>query len=283
MKALVRWTLLLAPLVVALLGWRNGFDAVLRGKWVRHWGTEKGEHTATLCLPAQDLDEVAAQIDQLPGKLEALKEVGATVVAVDLSAFGGPSTVGTEAAHGHMRRSWFPRAALAAEGPVDGVWPLALKALADFEGAAPRSVGHEGVFMPYEVPFLHWDRPEEWGIAQGRIVFVGACALDRELTRFGRQPGPVAHSELVETLVDGVRPHQPWAIWDLLVAALVGLACAGARRLVPRAGMVLPALLGAAAVLALLVVAQQGLWLGLSGAALAALTWPAALSSRALR
>ena len=278
MTNIQRWALRLLPLVVALLGPWNTVDELLRGKWVRHWGTEEGERVATLCLPAQSPDELQRQLEQLPEKLSLLEQAGAAVVGVDLGDFGGDShlRVGglVHPAHAEMVHSKLPPAVLGAAPERGGRPHLSLAAL---EALTSRSWSLEDepvLFMPYLIPFLHWDHPEDWAeIAHGRVVFVGACRLDRELTRYGRQPGPVAHGEILETLIDEVwilrAPR--WA--DLLVALGLGALSMVLGRRWPGRGGLLGAGLAAGSLLSLLVLAQTGLWLDLSGAVLAALSW----------
>ena len=322
----------LPPLLVASLGWRNPVDGLVRGKWVRHWDTGKGEHTATLCVPAQEPSELPTYLAQLPEVVGALLEAGAAVVVLDLplptektaaaeliqvardaavvlryptepgaadaftrsAARGEGERAPQPVGHADMTHSWPPREVLGAAPPVevDGrvIWPLALQAVAELEGVdGPQrdpATGHivlggtrfeptddTFIFMPYEVPFLHWDRRDEWAQARGRIVTVGACKVDRELTRFGRQPGPVAHGELGETVYDDVFPTQLPALVDLLLALLTwGLAWLGAAVGPARARWLLPLGVGVLGVLGLLLVSLTGAWLGLSGVAVAALT-----------
>jgi hypothetical protein len=289
----LRWLLRGAPLAIALLGPWNTADELLRGKWVRFWDTQIAEHTATLCLSAQTEAELPAQLEALPGKLELLEQAGASVIGVDLERFGGPSEVrvsgGAFPAHAEMVHSRLPAAVLGSRGPIDGVWPMSLHALALLEESpAPEALGEGWVmgphrlepagepvlFMPVLIPFVHWDRPEEWAeVVEGKVVFVGACKLDRELTHYGRQPGPVAHGEILETLHSGFWLFRVPRAVDVLVALAFGaLALVLGRRFPARAPLVG---LGVAvvAVFAVLGVALSGLWMGLSGAALAALGW----------
>lgn len=100
---------------------------------------------------------------------------------------------------------------------------------------------------------------------------VGACRLERELARFGRQPGTVAHSELIETVLAGQRPRQAPVWLDLLLTLGTGLLAFGLRRAVPRVGMVGPVVVGVLAVGAALGAALGGWFVALSGPLLAGL------------
>ncbi len=325
----LRQTVFLLPvLLIAAAGWRNPLDGIVRGKWVRHWDTRKGEHSATLCAPARSPDELDQHLNELPGVVDALLDAGVAAIAIDLpltephpahdhlaavvaeapvvlpvpvidGTVGSPADPlkalvegpdgGQPVGHREMKHSWPPRAVLGAHGPVgapDGVWPLALQALALHQGVEAPAQQDDGrvsvgrftfaptdahlIFMPYEIPFLHWDRREEWSDAAGKVVFIGACRLDRDLTRFGRQPGAVAHGELLETAIDDVFPWRAPAPVDMLLAGLAWLATLGARLLMPSPSLLGPALIGLVGTLAVLLVALEGVWLGLSGIVAAA-------------
>lgn len=217
--------------------------------------------------------------------------VGTLAPAYEAAVTGADQQAPQPSGHLAMKHSMPPREVLGAAGPLatgtgEEVWPLALQTLAVFEGVeapAPQGDGRVGVgrwsftptheyfiFMPYLIPFLHWDRPEEWSQAAGKVVFIGACRVDRELTRFGRQPGVVAHGELLETVIDDDVPRQLPAAVDVVLAALTWAMAWWSRRLVPRASAVGPLLVGLVGVAAVLLVSLQGVWLGLSGVALAA-------------
>ncbi len=293
--------LLVIPVVlVAALAWRNPVDMLIRGKWVRHFDTGKGEATSTLCIPAESPAEIDGFRGDLPARVRAMHEAGATVVAIDLdlsaphasdaalrdaaatgktlfarsagaSAFAEPSGLR------EMESTWFLPMVLGAVVASDTGVPLAAAALAAHLGteATPQAGGsarigdflayadgHLMPFMPYEVPFIHWTDTATWSTAKGRIVFVGACKADRELTRFGRQPGAVAHGELVETWRDARRPKQAHELVDVGVAMFVYAAGLLARI---RAGLGGAAAVGAVAILTSLGVALTGYWPGLSG------------------
>ncbi|MCB9779857.1 MAG: hypothetical protein H6742_14930 [Alphaproteobacteria bacterium] len=178
----------------------------------------------------------------------------------------------------------------------DGPWPLAVELLALHHGGDPphrrdgalvigahrwEDPGHALPFMPYWVGFLDWDDPQSWGEhAAGDTVVIGACRLERELARFGRQPGTVAHSELIETILAGQRPRQahPWL--DLLLTLSTGAAAGALRRFVPRAGLVGPVLVGLLGVGGALLASLTGLFLTLTGPLLAGLCFGLAAARR---
>ncbi len=162
--------------------------------------------------------------------------------------------------------------------PIDAaVPPLAAVALAQHRGSPIASYqggqlhigdqawparGDTHVFMPYLIPFFDWDKRPAWSGVAGRTVFLGACRLDRDLTRFGRQPGVVAHGEMFETLRDGADPVDASAATDGFLALVTTGLAAASRRWHVRAG---PALVGVAVVLLVAWAQLHGLWLGLSG------------------
>jgi hypothetical protein len=308
------WPVVAAIVTVSALGWRNPVDTFLRSRFVRALDTGTGAHTATLCMSAETAQEVRAQRAELPDRVAALHAAGAAVVAIDLdltaphptdealraAAAGGPTVFGRPA-HAQpfsferpsgvtdMTHTWFIPLNLGAPLPVQGEVPLAYEALALYENAPQPVVGGDGwhiggltvpadvaamSFMPYLIPFVDWDDRSTWGPVEGRVVFVGACKPDRELTRYGRQPGPVAHGELLETALSGFAPRQAGGGLDIALALATLGAGLGARRRLGRAGALA---VGVAVVAAALGVALTGTWLGLSGlvlAAAAAASWP---------
>ncbi|GEM_PF-2810796 len=277
----------LVPLLVALVGRQNPVDALVMGKWVRHWQTLSGEDTATMCLPAQTPDEIADYRGGLPERVRALHEAGATVVAVtaDLSAPHESDAALREAASsgftlfartgdgapfaepsGTIEMDTTAWLSMVLGAPPAAEQPLSVAAYALHTGGAA-VLPHTGpvLFMPYEVPFLHWDEPAAWAQAEGRVVFIGACKADRVLSRFGRQPAPVAHSEIVETLLDEAFPWEAPGWVDAVLAWIVfGVAYVARFR-----GSAV--LVGAGAVLVSLLASLGGVWFGLSGLALGAL------------
>lgn len=287
--------LMLLPLLVASVGWRNPIDALLRGKWVRYWDTLIAEETGTVCAPAESWDELPRYVDELPAVVTALREAGVRAVGIHLptDSLSGHEQALREAAgdmplllpsdaHVDMRRAWSPRTGLGAEH-VDGSWPMSVAVLAAAHGGEPSWDGDELVvgphrwvpthdyliFMPVLIPFHHWDRREEWSAAEGQVVFIGACRIDRELTRYGRQPSVVAHGEMVETVLEGRYPRQLPAGLDVLLALLTGAAAWVSRGRWALA----PIAVGVVAVGGALALSLTGLWPGLTGLALAALTW----------
>lgn len=298
----VEWSMLAlraaAVTSVAALGALNPVDAIVRGKWVRAVDCGKGDLTATLCLPAATPAEVAALHAELPERVRGMHEAGALAVAIDLeltevdaalagAARGGrtifatradgtpPSTDFPSGTPG-MATTWFYPMVLGIQATVGEPRPLAIEALVQATGQPHDGGPVDGGslnFMPYEVPFIHWTQRDTWSTAQGRIVFVGACKADRDLTRFGRQPGVVAHSELIETLRDQRVVAQVPRLLDVAFAlATFGLA-AWARR---RAGRYPAALVGVLAFGLAMGVSVTGAWMGLSGPLLASLlsaTW----------
>ena len=317
------WSLVAAVVLVSALGWRNPVDTFVRSRWVRAVQTQNGEATATLCMSARTPEEVRQQRAELPDRVAALHAAGAAVLAVDLdltephdsddalraAAGAGPTVFGRSAtappfsdAHRHgvtdMEKTWFLPLTLGAPLPHTGHVPLALEALAHYEGAPPPVAGPEGwhvgdrlvrsdiaamSFMPYLIPFLDWNDRSTWEGVKGRVVFVGACRPDRELTRYGRQPGPVAHGELLETALSGFAPRQVSGALDVVLAlATLGAGLVGRRRFGPQCGLIV----GAVAVGAALLLALTWLWLGLSGlllAGLSATAWRLPTASPGLR
>ncbi len=298
-------TFSLSALAAAALGatahW-NPADVIARGKFVRAFQTRKGEAAATLCLPATNEGERAAQLAELPEVVADLERAGARVVVLDVPAEELPSTVfsatalplvvgaANDGSHppmpagvrvGHRGTADIGPAAVVMGVPATAheasLAPLAAEALALHRGVFPPRYDHDQLvigdqawpvadgphtFMPYEIPFLDWGHPATWTNAPGRTVFVGACRMDRDLTRFGRQPGTVAHAEQFETLRDGLAPRDAGRSVDAGVALASTVAAAAARRWHARLG---PLLVGAA-VVGLLGWAQLGgLWVSVSG------------------
>lgn len=275
-----------------LLAWtwaHNPVDQLTVGKWVRHWQTGTGTHTATLCLSAETQAEVPAQRAELPSAISALTAAGAVAIGIDLPDPSDAEAAAVRAAAGSVPVIWEGAVTKMERGLLDmsvGMkgqrskrWPLSLETLAARDGGevqwrpdahlvAGRQVPAEEPFayMPYLVPFLNWDDRSTWAeVAKGRIVFVGACKPDRELTRYGRQPGPVAHSELVETVLDGTFPWRA-PKW-LSLAVLVPFIFSGAYlriRLKRRSyvGEAAISLMGMAFVLGC---ALGGIWMGFTG------------------
>lgn len=307
-RGLAALALALPALAASAFGPANPLDALVRGKWVRFWDTGKGHDTATLCIPAEDAAGVSAHRGELPGRIRALHEAGARAVVIDLdlsqadpsdgalaaAIAAGPTVVpagdsapsfDTDAPAASRAQTRTPYGGLVLGVPAspDSGPPLAIAGLALSRGETPpetlqgraivadRIVAADGdllPFMPYEIPFIHWEDAATWATAAGRIVFVGACRADRHLTRFGRQPGTVAHGELVETVLAGQRPRQAPPLVDLLLAMTTfGLGSAAGARLGPSAA-------GGIGVLGLLVslgISLAGVWAGLTPVALAGL------------
>jgi len=241
----------------------NSVDALVRGKWVRHFDTGTGDQTATVCLPAHTSDELTPQIAGIPERIQGVQQAGATVVMLDMD----PAVLQPLATEGHLQR-------LAEAGPIvvptglsgiagsklhegdraqtrQGVAqmamgfptatehaPLAMVGLALHTGApAPARAGQvwsvaghpstpvddHHLFMPYLIPFVHWTDTATWAQAKGRIVTFGACRVDRDLTLYGRQPTAVAPGEWIETML----AHQDPSRVPWWVDALLGLAVLG--------------------------------------------------------
>jgi hypothetical protein len=302
---------------VAALGALNPVDALVRGKWVRAVDTGKGAMTATLCIPAASHDELESFYAELPERIRALHAAGASVVALDLELPNPPAALldaasagktvfphspgappaGTDRASGTtgMARTWFLPMVLGVEARSALPAPLAIAALALHAGVAPvldadggarvgelRAAADGGSlnFMPFEVPFIHWSDRSTWEVARGRIVFVGACKADRDLTRFGRQPGVVAHSELIETMrVRRVVGQVPRVADVALALGVFGVAALSGRRWGRWAALGVGGLGVAAAMAASL----TGHWLGLSGPLLAGWLRHGAASGRTAR
>lgn len=294
----------LPVLLFAALGALNPVDAIVRGKWVRAMDCGKGDLTATLCIPAEDPARVPEYMAGLPERVRALHAAGASVVALDLpidtpdgalleaaalghTVFstrddGTAPTAAHPAGHAEMTTTWVVPMVLGIAANQGATMPLALQALAAHEGkpigraaggfvVGPYRTDDDGGslnFMPYEVPFLHWTDRATWAGAAGRIVFVGACKADRDLTRFGRQPGVVAHSELIETMRHGQRVGQVPLLVDLLVSGgCFGLA-AWART---RFGAAAAAGVGVAGFIVTMAACLTGAWFGVTAPLLAGL------------
>lgn len=296
--------LLASALLAAAFSVHNPVDALVRGKWVRFFDTLMGDHTATLCLPAQTPGEVAQHRSGLPERVAALHAAGAAVVLLDMDLSAPDPSDAALAEAARLGPTVMPSGdsapAFAWDGPtgardqvttpgVDLVLgiagrddALALRALEYLPGgpearAALRTDQGFYPFMPVLLPFLHWDDRSSWDVAPGRAVFVGACKADRDWTRFGRQPAPVAHSELVETALAGRHPTQASPLLDVGLAALTfGLGLLGRRRF--GAVGVLPVAAGALALS--LGISLAGVWTGLTPILIAAL---AALAARTPR
>ena len=285
-------------LLLAAVGALNPVDAIVRGKWVRHMDCGKGDVTATMCIPAEDPAGVPAYLGELPERVRALHAAGASVVALDLpittpeaalleAAAAGQTVFSTGAGaaaarsgHPDMARTWFLPMVLGVASTSGEATPLALEALAAHAGAPAvrdaagwtvgdhRSTDDRGSlnFMPYEVPFLHWTDRTTWAGAAGKIVFIGACKADRDLTRFGRQPGVVAHSELIETMRHGQDVGQVPLGVDLAVAAGSFLLAAAARA---RFGAAAAGGVGVVGFLVTMAASLTGAWFGVTAPLLA--------------
>lgn len=306
-----------APLVVLVAalcgagGLLNPVDVIARGKFVRNYQTLKGEVAGTVCLPAATEADRATQLAALPTLMADLERAGARAVALDVDAAAIPpatftasalpiaviggttaSAAGAPAAgHRDFVTAGPADVVMSAPASAGGVPPLGAVALGLHRAATVRAGGaqldigdqgwaaHGGVhpFMPYEIPFFDWDDRSDWSGVAGRTIFVGACRLDRHLTRFGRQPAVVAHGELLETLRDGVVPREGSRAGDAVLGALSALAALAAARTSPRVGPLLVAVVGVG-----LVGAAQlsGLWIGLTGVLVGALL-PLFLGKRA--
>jgi hypothetical protein len=280
---------LLGGLVLASALVDDPVGSLVRGKWVRYWDTGTGEHTATMCLPARNGEELAAQVQELPSRVVGLREAGASVVVVDLDAELVRPLVDAGALpledwlvlpHGTASKNASEGSRVQHRGPVSGMAyglpahgespPMALVAVARYRGVEEpvqtdhgwvvEELGHraDGLhhqFMPYLIPFAHWEQPETWAVGRDRIVSIGACRLDRDVTRYGRQPSSVAHGEWIETVLAGQDPREaPW--W---LDALAGLAVLGVgSRWKGSRGAV--SVLGVASVL---LVSLSGMWMSL--------------------
>lgn len=296
--------------LVSALGALNPLDAIVRGKWVRAMDCGKGDVTATLCIPADTPAQLADFRAELPERVRGMHEAGASVVALDLelaeadpalleAVRAGRTVFGTRAdgtavttdfpsGNREMARTLFVPMVLGVLATADVPHALGVVALAihrgqphaarpdgsvDLGDLAVRADGSSLNFMPYEVPFIHWSQRDTWSTAKDRIVFVGACKADRDLTRFGRQPGVVAHSELIETILDQRRvAHVPRAV-DTTYALVILTLATWARR---RAGRYPALLVGALGFVLAMGVSLTGAWMGLSGpllAGIAAAVW----------
>lgn len=216
--------------LVSSVGWHNPVDAFARSRWVRAVATGTGAATATLCMTATTPDAVEAERAELPARVAALHAAGASVVAIDLdlsvphpsdddlraAATLGPTVFGHapgrtpfSSAHrsgvSEMVRTPLFSLAMGAPRPAPGPAPLALEALALHEGAPPPSadgdawrVGTRRVvadraavsFLPYLIPFLHWNDPTTWGVVSGRVVVVGAVGPTASSPATGASPDP---------------------------------------------------------------------------------------------
>lgn len=267
-RGLAALGLALPALVASVLGPGNPLDALVRGKWVRFWDTGIGGDTATLCIPAADLATVPSYRSGLAERVLGMHAAGARAVVLDLdlsesheddAALASAISAGPTVVPSGASAPPFATRAVAASreqvrtpvggmvlglpaAPADGP-PMAIAALALSRGeAAPEGLDGAAIvadrivqpdqgalpFMPYLIPFVHWDDRSTWSTAEGRIVFVGACRGERDLTRYGRQPATVAHGELVETVLAEQRPRQAPPLIDLLLGlstfALGGVA-----------------------------------------------------------
>lgn len=301
------WPLVVPVVLGAALGWRNPVDTFVRSRWVQAMDAGAGEATATLCMSASTPAEAVEQRAELTERITALHAAGAAVVAIDLdlstphptdealraAAGAGPTVFGRSMwtqpfSHEHrsgvtdMEHTWLVPMNVGAPLPTPGEAPLAFEALALLEGAGPPVASGDGwkvgsrtippdvaamSFMPYRIPTLDWDDRSTWATAEGRAVFVGACALDRELTRYGDQPGAAAHGALLETARSGFFPRQANGGIDVALALATLGAGIGARRRFGRGGALA---VGGAVVAGAMLVALTGTWLGLSGLVLAA-------------
>lgn len=288
-----------AVLVAAALGPLNPVDTIARSKFVRAFQTRQGEAAATVCLPAERPDQLAAQVADLPRVLRALEAAGARAVVYDLpvlptaeqgrtslpvvvNAKGAPTYSGVQVT-GDVGKE-FSSGLPVLLGMTASEQALAVVALGIHRGEKSLSqgetVGAIGgafvgdqqfpiygtmLFMPYLIPFLHWDKVDTWEGVAGRTVFIGACRVDKELTRYGRQPGTVAHGELFETLRDGVIIRPLPVVFDGALALAVYGAARAARSLSRRWARLAAVGIGIPAVAAILAVSLHGVWLGLTG------------------
>ena len=232
--------LVLLTLLVAGVHWRNPVDSLARGKWVRLFDTVTSVESGIICIPAYSWDEVPGYTERLPEVVSTLRELGVAGVAIHLpmavldeptlrEAAGTTPLVLASDAHIDMRRSLPPKMNL---GPLREGNAMAYVLWEQVKGTPHAWVGtaDHGLFMPVHIPFLHWDRQDEWATAAGHMVFIGACRVDRELTRYGRQPAVVAHGEVVETFVEGRFPRYAPLGVDLALALLTLVGSFVARR-----------------------------------------------------
>jgi hypothetical protein len=166
--------------------------------------------------------------------------------------------------------------------PVDGP-SMAIAALALSRGesapenlqgmaiVADRIVQADGdllPFMPYRIPSVDWEDRSSWVTVEGRIVFVGACRAERDITRYGLQPASLAHGELVETVLARQRPRQGPPLVDLILG-LTTFAIGGvAGQRFGSAGPVGALALGLTTSLG---ISLMGVWVGLTPVVLAGL------------
>lgn len=286
--------------MAGLVGPHNPIDTIGRAKFVRAIQTREGEAAATVCLPADTEDQVAGYLEDLPRVLRELERQGARALVYDLTQLPSEAQGRTTlpvVVTGGVAAPTYSTVQVAARGDkvrsvgvpvVLGVHasglPVAVAALGLHRGEvaalveepvgaqAALEVGDQQwpvfgtlLFMPYLIPFLHWEHTETWEGVVGRTVFIGACRLDRELTRYGRQPGTVAHGELFETLRDAVivRPLH-WSLDPLLALGVYGLA-AGARATFPARARWAVVAVGGAAIAVVLALSLHGVWLSLTG------------------
>lgn len=279
----------------------NPVDVIARGKFVRAIQTKKGEASATVCLPSTTPEERAKDLAGLPQLLVDLQAAGARAAVLDLPATDLPAPVFTAsslaliAPHsastpaaasvrtGHREHAQAGPASVVTGIPAvqnhggAPVLSIALEALAVHRGAPPPR--HDGTqvyvgdqswpnadgelrFMPYEIPFLHWSERATWSGVEGRTIFVGACRTDRDLTRFGRQPGTVAHAEQFETLRDGVVPRHGGAAASAMAGVLTTAAAFAARNLAP---LLAPGLVGLVGLVVVAAAQLEGFWVGGTG------------------
>lgn len=303
---MLRW-LLTTLALLALTASEPPLDALVRGKWVRFFDTGHGADTATMCIPSRTPAALATEVAVLPERVTGLQAAGATAVVLDLDvallqpmaddgrldalASGGSLILpaglagvdSPQVRYGLRVQTRTPVGRMVLGLPADtDVPPLALQGLAIHQGAAPPQrtptgwmvggtvIATDGPllqFMPYLIPFIHWTDRSTWPQAEGRVVSVGACRVDRDLTRYGRQPSTVAHGEWIETALAGQRPAKaPWLL-DLGLSLLaLGLAALGARL----RGWIAAAATGMGVLALSLVLSLFGVWAALTPIALAA-------------
>lgn len=298
--------LALPALVAAAFSPGNPVDALVRGKWVRYFDTGIGQDTATLCIPAQTMAEVPSYRAGLAERIRGMHAAGARAVVIDLdlstadasdrelaeAIAAGPTllpagdpaptftTRAPEASRAQTRTAVGDMVLGMPAAPPDGP-PMAVAALALANGeSSPDGLTGSAIvgdhivtpdgdmlpFMPYLIPIIHWEDTATWATAEGRIVFVGACRAERDMTRYGRQPAVVAHGEMVETILADQHPRQGPPLVDL-VLGLTTFAVGGVAG--QRIGSKGPAVAMALGLATSLAISLMGVWTGLTPVVLA--------------